>query len=344
MLTSGDGGPSRTGEPAAVGSTDPTSAYPTYRELLQRRDAPPGSTWHLFPAHADRGMANLITPEAVQAALGSVKRGVAFGLDYPLDAFDPSVANRTPPRHVMVSTHRDQRDEYLDGFWPQATSQVDGLRHRRHHAHGFYNGVPDEDVVVGSPSIGVNCWADRPIVGRGMLIDVCGFRAANGRSIDHEAGEHLDVDLLDDTLAWQGSALRPGDCVLIRTGWTDWYLQQDRARREDICRTKVCTGMEQDDDTLAWLWDHRVGLAAADTFAFEALPARADSPFGGDTDAGMMHQDLIALLGLPLGELWRLSELAEDCAATGSYDSLLTVKPLNLTGGVGSPANAVAIR
>ncbi|MDP9461442.1 MAG: cyclase family protein, partial [Actinomycetota bacterium] len=38
------------------------------------------------------------------------------------------------------------------------------------------------------------------------------------------------------------------------------------------------------------------------------------------------------------------SELAEDCAATGSYDSLLTVKPLNLTGGVGSPANAVAIR
>jgi uncharacterized membrane protein len=59
--------------------------------------------------------------------------------------------------------------------------------------------------------------------------------------------------------------------------------------------------------------------------------------------AGLMHPTLIALLGLCLGELWDLEALAEDCAATGVYECFLSCKPLNLTGGVGSPANAMAI-
>ncbi|MFJ3214049.1 hypothetical protein [Streptomyces flaveolus] len=58
----------------------------------------------------------------------------------------------------------------------------------------------------------------------------------------------------------------------------------------------------------------------------------------------MMHQELIAKLGLPLGGLWNLTTLVQDSRSTGHWDSLLTVKPLNLTGGVGSPANATALR
>jgi len=58
----------------------------------------------------------------------------------------------------------------------------------------------------------------------------------------------------------------------------------------------------------------------------------------------MIHQDLIALLGLPIGELWKLDELGADCADDHTYECLLTVKPLNITGGVGSPANATAIK
>ena len=59
--------------------------------------------------------------------------------------------------------------------------------------------------------------------------------------------------------------------------------------------------------------------------------------------AGLMHPTLIALLGLCLGELWDLEALAEDCARTGVYECFLSCKPLNVTGGVGSPANAMAI-
>jgi hypothetical protein len=58
----------------------------------------------------------------------------------------------------------------------------------------------------------------------------------------------------------------------------------------------------------------------------------------------MMHRPLIALLGMIIGELWKLDELAEDCAADGVYEFLLTAKPLNLKGGVGSPPNALAVK
>ena len=59
----------------------------------------------------------------------------------------------------------------------------------------------------------------------------------------------------------------------------------------------------------------------------------------------MMHQELIAKLGVPLGELWNLTDLAAaQPHAPGRWDALVTVKPLHLTGGVGSPANATAIR
>jgi len=47
---------------------------------------------------------------------------------------------------------------------------------------------------------------------------------------------------------------------------------------------------------------------------------------------------------MALGELWHLDDLADDCASDGVWEFLLVAKPLNLTGAVGSPANALAIK
>lgn len=319
-------------------------ADPTYADLLARTDAPAGSSWGLF-GDGERGTADRATPERTLAALSHIRSGTAFGLDHPLGAFDPSPAQRTPPDHTIVSGHADQRDDYLDRFWLQAGSHIDGLRHRRHNIHGFYGGVPDGAIGPGSPALGVNRWAEQPITGRGVLIDVARDRAARGRPIDHESGEHLHVSDLDRALDGQGCTLATGDIALIRTGWAEWYLRDlDRSGREALCADRRCTGLEQSHESLAWLWDQGLAVAASDTFALEALPASATSPFGGDTDHGMMHQELIALLGLVVGELWKLDDLADACAADGVYECFVAIKPLNLLGGVGSPANAIALR
>ena len=108
-------------------------------------------------------------------------------------------------------------------------------------------------------------------------------------------------------------------------------------------RTGSSADLAQSRETLAWIWDHHVSVVASDTVAVEVMPSVRDSPFH-DNVGRMMHPDLIALLGVHLGELWKLHELAEDCAADGVYEFLVTAKPLNLLGGVGSPPNALALK
>lgn len=324
---------------------DDVQALPTYAQLRTRNDAPPGSSWKLFGPDDERGMANLAGPPEVSAAAAGVRRGAVFNLDYSLSSFDPPVAkSRGSLEHRMTATHGEQRDDYLDNFWLQSSSQIDGLRHRRHHQHGFYNGAPDDAITPGTPVLGVNRWAENPIVGRGVLLDVARYREAQGRPIDHDAGERLPVSVLDETLEWQGVALRTGDCLLLRTGWASWYLGLDAARQEQVRDSRCWTGLVPDRSAIAWFWDNRVAMAASDTMAVEAMPPSGDAEFGGPNEAGMIHQDLIALLGLPIGELWNLDDLAADSEQHAEYTSLLVVKPLHLVGGVGSPANAVALR
>ena len=59
---------------------------------------------------------------------------------------------------------------------------------------------------------------------------------------------------------------------------------------------------------------------------------------------GAMHNMLIGQLGLALGELWHLDDLAADCAADGVYEAFVVSAPINLPGGIGSPANVIALK
>ncbi|WP_432570697.1 cyclase family protein [Kineococcus sp. SYSU DK005] len=318
---------------------------PSYADLAQR--TPPGSSWGVFTSASERGMANFATAEHVRTAAASVQRGAVFSLDHALDAFDPPMARaRRAPVHEILSSHPQSRDDVLREFYLQASSQVDGLRHRRASGYGFYDGVPDEQVRAGSPVLGVQRWAEQPIVGRGLLLDLEGLLAARGRPLDHLQGPALATRLLDEAARAQGVRVREGDLVLVHTGWAHWFLQADDATRAQVRRARRATGFAQSLELPAWCWDHRVALLATDTFAVEVLPVVADSPFAASApeDAGMMHQELIAKLGLPLGELWNLTALVQDSRRSGRWDCLLSVKPLHLTGGVGSPPNATALR
>jgi len=53
---------------------------------------------------------------------------------------------------------------------------------------------------------------------------------------------------------------------------------------------------------------------------------------------------LIPAIGIAMGEIYYVKELAEDCAADGVYEFFFCAPPLNLPGGAGSPANPQAIK
>ncbi|MDV8148982.1 cyclase family protein [Arthrobacter sp. B10-11] len=319
--------------------------YPTFTELLDREGRLAGTSWGLFP-EPDRGTPSFITQDAILEARKSIRTGAVFGLDYPADAFDPGMSlKRGAPRHTIYSSHPAHRDDYLDGYYLQGSTQIDGLRHRRADDVGFYNGTPDGRVKEGTPDLGIQEWAENPIVGRGVLVDLDGYRTGQGSPIDHEGGEPLSLDLIQSALTAQSVSIRPGDILMLHTGWCEWFLGLTARDKEQTRDGRRATGIAQSEEFVAWAWDNRLALLAADNFALECLPVVPGSPFlnSAPNDRGMMHQQLLAKLGLPLGELWRLGPLCRHMRTTGSWDAFISIKPLNITGGTGSPANATSV-
>lgn len=320
---------------------------PTYAQLRQRTDAPAGSSWGLFPADPARGMANFAGPEQARRAAGTIESGEVFNLDYALDAFVPPLfPDRNAYRHEIYQVNDTVLDDFVDGLYLQGSSQVDGLRHVLDHGHGHYNGVPSHELTPGTETLGIQLWADKPVVGRAVLVDVEGARAAAGRPVDHVAGEAIAFADVLDALERQGTMLEPGDIVLLHTGWSAWYLALPEDERHAARQRKRFTGVYPDPAFVAWLWDNRVSFLGSDTVSVEVYPAPPDPPYLSDSpkNLGRLHGQLIARLGLLLGELWKLDDLAAHSRTTGRWDALITIKPLNLVGGVGSPPNATAIR
>lgn len=352
----------RSHQPRRSGEMMPesTDSFPSYDELLRRTDAPAGSSWGLFGDGDQLGMLNFLTPERTAAAATLVRRGVTFNLDYPINTFMPAFnKTRRAAEHHIFANDPNHRDDWLDSFFLQSTSQVDGLRHIRHNRFGFYGGVADGAIAVGTPDLGVQLQAEKGIAGRGVLLDAVRYREDIGDPVRFGQLYRLTPAELDRIAAHFRVEIRPGDLVLIRTGFAEQWLAmsaEDRAAvkpRRDLAPGEGSTGIDQSDEMLAWLWENRIAMLAADNGAVEAWPINpASGWFDPDEPApamhvsqnGMIHRPLIGLLGLVLGELWKLDALAADCAADGIYDFMITVKPLNLIGGVGSPANAIAIK
>ena len=319
--------------------------YPSFAGLLRREGVLAGTSWGLFP-EPTRGTPSFITPGAILEARNCIRSGAAFGLDYPADAFDPGMSlKRGAPRHTIYSSHPAHRDDYLDGYYLQGSTQIDGLRHRRADDVGFYNGIPDDRIREGTRDLGIQEWADSPIVGRGVVVDLEGYRNGQGDPIDHAAGEPLGLDLIEAAIKKQAVSLLAGDILMLHTGWCEWFLALTPEGKQRTRDSRRATGIAQSEDFVAWAWDNRFALLAADNFSLECLPAVPTSPYleSAFNDHGMMHQQLLAKLGMPLGELWRLGPLTRHMRSTGSWDAFLSIKPLNITGGTGSPANAIAL-
>lgn len=56
-----------------------------------------------------------------------------------------------------------------------------------------------------------------------------------------------------------------------------------------------------------------------------------------------MHDYLLAGWGCPIGEMWDLEELANECESQNKWSFFLTSSPLNVQGGIASPPNALAV-
>jgi kynurenine formamidase len=315
---------------------------PRYDELPVSSTAPARSSWGLWGDTDRLGSLNLLTPERVLRAASSVTFGEVVSLSAELQLFDPPLFGRPALRHdVTALDHGLVQDETLSEFNTQASSQWDGFRHARSREHGFYNGIAEDPV-------GIAAWASAGIAGRGVLLDIATSRAQH-KPLAYSEPDPITVEDLERAAADQGIVVETGDILIIHTGWLEWARQQPAAALgQGFSTPGLCPATA----TLAHLWNLHVAAVASDTPALEVWPpgalASRDQRRRARTDPGalpeiFMHADLLALLGIPLGELWETGRLAEVCRRRDRWTFLLTSVPLNLVGGVASPCNAMAI-
>lgn len=312
---------------------------PDFDELPIDPKYPPHSAWGVFGNDDQIGTLNLLTPERVAAAAKLVRTGQIFPMNWELEQPSPPLFNRAALGHTIIRRRKNVFDDVYENFNTQSSSQWDGLRHYGHREHGFYNGVTESVILgAGEPRNGIEQWARRGIAGRGVLIDFQRFAAAQG--IDYSPGERLGITAaqLQAAAEWEGVRFQIGDILLFRTGWIGWYESLDAEGRAKLAQPgeMQIAGLEQNEDSLRFLWNNHFAAIGSDNPPFEAYPP-------ADPVEGLMHGVIIGLWGMPIGEMFTLDALAAECAAQGRYEFFFTSAPLNKRGGVASPPNALAI-
>jgi hypothetical protein len=311
---------------------------PPYDELprLPKVDIP--HAWDVFGRDDEFGTLNLLDDATVLAAFGEVRTGERIGITLPLTAIDPPLYGREPLRHTLTETDRNSWDDSIDALYPQASSQWDGLRHVRVREFGFFGGVTDSPPEMGE-RLGIHHWAQRGIFGRGVLLDVERHLRGRQPGYDPLTESSIGTGLLAEIAEAQGVQIRRGDLLCLRFGWTAGYRRLDPEARKAYAAipfSPPCAGLAADESTPRALWNWQIAGLVSDNPAVEVSP--------GSAEVGNLHRRLLPTLGLAIGELFDFEALADRCAEDGRWTFLLAAVPLNVPGGVGSPANAVAIR
>lgn len=316
--------------------TEVPEALPAYRDLPVV-DGGIRSGWGLFGEEDSVGLMNLITPEVSLSASKLVRTGQVFPLDIPLGFVDPPPFQRGRARHtVLERIPGGGLDDVIDNYHPQGGSQWDSLGHVPYLRNTFYNAATSKQVTGGERNT-IEHWAERGIVTRGIVLDVAEAVAAKGGPGEPTP---VTVDDLERARLAAGVEFRAGDILLMRTGFLGWYAEQKPAVRDAMgLRVGITScGLGASEDMVEYLWDTHVSGIGSDTAGLEVFPQGPDPMFGS------LHRLLIGQFGMALGELWNLDPLAAACHSDGVYEVMFTSAPLNVPGGIGSPANALAIR
>lgn len=309
---------------------------PPYDDLPVIGPARISHSWGVFGDDDDVGTLNLLTNDVVVGALGEVTSGERVGLSLELSAISPPLFGRSALVHTLLQTDRNTWDDRVDALFPQASSQWDGLRHVRAREFGFYGGVSGDLPDLGE-RLGIQRWAGTGIIGRGVLLDIAGYLASRGADYDPFDATSIGVDVLEEVAQFQNTEIRQGDILCLRFGWVSKYRTLDESARSACAAQRPINyaGLAADEAMARRLWDWHVAAIACDNPAAEVSP--------GDPSAGSLHRRLIPALGMAIGELLDFDALAVKCVQRSRWSFVFVSVPLNLNGGVGSPANAVAI-
>ena len=164
-----------------------------------------------------------------------------------------------------------------------------------------------------------------------MLVDLHGAVGDEKADVGYSA--------LENIMKAQAVSVESGDMVCFHTGFGRKIMEMNKSPDVQVLHNS-CAALDGRDPRLQeWVRDSGVAALISDNFAVERFPSRSGS---GRRSLMPLHELCLFKLGIPLGELWWLSELADYLRAAGRRRFLLTAPPLRLPGAVGSPVTPVA--
>ena len=283
--------------------------------------------WGRWGENDQVGAVNMVTNEKRLAAAQLVKSGRAVSLsrEFPKT---PAPNNPTPAQHFMNRGVREPggglaTDYYGVSYHGQSNTHLDALCHVWNE-DGMWNGRNPDDVITfqGATWGSVEHWKEG-IITRGVLLDVPKHRGQPFVSME----EPIHGWELEDVAKEQGVALEPGDAICVYGGRDKWNEVNpmwggDPTQRPGLHAS--CLKFLRESDCCLLVWD-----------MMDFTPNGYDIPWS-------VHGSIFAF-GIGLLDNALLQPLAEACAEEGRYEFMLTVNPLRVVGGTGSPVNPIAL-
>jgi kynurenine formamidase len=285
------------------------------------------SNWERWGKEDQLGAVNLITPEKRRGAAKLVRKGISVSLARDIEK-EKAIDNPHPFEHVMdwsgVSTpNQFSLDTFRVRYHGWAHTHLDSLCHMFYQGK-MYNGFSQLEVTdQGARKLGVQVLKNG-VFTRGILIDIPRLKGVPYLEPGHAIYP-------EDLEAWEkkaGVKVGSGDALFLRTG---------RWARRDV------TGAWDVDKDAAGLHVSCTKWFKARDISFLGSDAASEvAPSGVEGLAAPVHQILLIAMGVPIFDNCDLEALGETAAELGQWEFLLTVAPLPVGGGTGSPLNPIA--
>ncbi len=201
-------------------------------------------------------------------------------------------------------------------------THVDALAHVSQEGM-LHGGVEAADAQVGGRFSKHGIDEMEPIVGRGVLLDVARHHGVQTLP----AGYGITSADLEATAAAEGVEVRPGDTVLVRSGWGIHFAAADRF-------VGTASGVPgPTEDAAQWLTGRGIRATGGDTIAYEQIPP------GAGHRVLPVHRVLLVENGIHIIEVMNLEGIGEARA----HEFLFILAPLRIVGGTGSPVRPLAV-
>jgi kynurenine formamidase len=293
---------------------------PTREEVLsylrERRN------WGRWGDDDQRGAINLITAEKRRQAAALVRSGRSVSLSRDVPTL-PGRNNPMPAEHWLRVYDNAVVDHIGIAYHGYLTTHVDGLCHVWDEA-GMWNGRdPKAEVTSQGARFGaIEHWRDG-ITTRGVLLDVPAFRGEPSVTVEKPVhGWELEA-----IARAQGMSVEAGDALVVYSGREAWQA----ANPSWSGYRPPSPGLHA--SCLAFIRDHDVSVLVWDLM--DAVPNEYGLPW-------TVHGAIFAY-GVALVDNALVQPLADACREEGRYEFMLTLAPLPVVGGTGSPVNPIAL-